>query len=174
MTGPHKLEGGSSRPPFPAPVRWIEAVFATAAAVLLFAMMTMTFLDVLGRYLFNHPLGFAFEMTEIAMGAMVFCAIPTVTLRGQHVTTGLFENAFRGGWGAARDLLIALAICVSCAFLAWRLSILAERFVTFGDRTSALHFPLGIVAWLGVICLVAAALAAFIVAVRAFAGVRPR
>ena len=174
MTGPQTSEGGKSRPPFPAPIRWIEAVFATAAAMLLFAMMTMTFLDVLGRYLFNHPLGFAFEMTEIAMGAMVFCAVPVVTLRGQHVTTGLFENAFRGGWRAARDLVIALTIGLSCTFLAWRLSMLAERFVTFGDRTSALHFPLGIVAWLGVVCLVAAALAAFVLAVRSLAGVRAR
>lgn len=163
------MEGGESRPPLPAPIRWAEAVFTTAAALLLFAMMTMTFLDVLGRYLFNHPLGFAFEMTQVAMAAMVLCAIPSVTLRGQHVTAGLFEDAFKGGWRRMRDIVVGLAICLCCVFLAWRLSLLADRFVTFGDRTSVLHFPIGIVTWLGVGCLAIAALAAFYIAVRAVA-----
>jgi len=172
MTDTPDPEGGIRRPPIPAPIRWIEAVFTTAAALLLFAMMTMTFLDVLGRYLFNHPLGFAFEMTQIAMGAMVLCAIPSVTLRSQHVTAGLFEDAFKGGWRRMRDFVVALAITLCCVFLAWRLSLLAGRFMTFGDRTSVLHFPVGLVAWLGVVCFAVAALAAFVVAVRALAGGR--
>lgn len=169
MTETPNMEGGASRPSLPAPVRWIEAAFATAAALLLFAMMAMTFVDVLGRYLFNHPLGFAFEMTQIAMGAMVLCAIPSVTLRGQHVTAGLFEDAFKGGWKVMRDIVVGLAICICCVFLAWRLSLLASRFMSFGDRTSVVHFPIGIVAWLGVVCFAVAALAAFFVAVRALA-----
>lgn len=169
MTETPDPEGGAGRPPLPAPVRWIEAAFAATAALLLFAMMAMTFVDVLGRYLFNRPLGFAFEMTQIAMGAMVFCAIPSVTLRGQHVTAGLFENAFKGGWKSMRDIVVALAICLCCLFMAWRLSLLAERFVSFGDRTSVVHFPIGIVAWLGVVCFAGSALAALFVAVRALA-----
>ena len=129
----------------------------------------IVFVDVLGRYIFNHPLGFAFEMTQIAMGAMVLCAIPSVTLRGQHVTAGLFEEAFKGGWKSMRDIVVALGICICCAFMASRLSLLAARFVSFGDRTSVVHFPIGIVAWLGVVCFVVSALAAFFVAVRALA-----
>ncbi|MFC7703697.1 TRAP transporter small permease [Plastorhodobacter daqingensis] len=134
-------------------------VFLSAAALLLFLMMVMTFVDVTGRYLLNQPLGFAFEMTQIMMAAMVFCALPSVTLRDEHVTAGLFDTLFRGRLRVARDALIAGVVAFGCGFLAWRLSFLAERFMTFGDRTSALRFPVGIVAWLGVACLGAAAVA---------------
>ncbi|MEW5420873.1 TRAP transporter small permease [Amorphus sp. 3PC139-8] len=156
---------GSGRPPGWS--RAVEWVFSAAAALLLFLMMTITFLDVLGRYFFNHPLGFAFEVTQLTMAGLVFTALPSVTLRGQHVTAGLFENAFSGRLKHARDLIVALIVAVGCGFLAWRLSMLAERFMMWGDETSVLKFPIGLVAWLGVGCLVAGALAALVLAAQA-------
>ena len=151
-------EDGTRRPP--RPLRRIETVFLIAAALLLLSMMLLTFLDVVGRYFFNAPLGFAFEMTQLAMAGLVFTALPAVTLRGSHITAGLFDNAFAGRMRTARDVLVALIVATGCGFLAWRMSSLAERFVMFGDVTSVLRFPIGLVAWLGVGCLIVATLAA--------------
>lgn len=165
-----EAEGGGSRPPSNRALRLADGFFAIVAGAVLFGMMVMTTIDVFGRYLLNSPLGFAFEMTQLAMAAVVFAALPSVTLRGQHVTVGLFENAFTGWSRTLRNVLIALVAAGSCFYLAWRLSTLASRFVRYGEITTVLHVPVGYVAWLGVAGLVAAGLAALMVAGAAIRG----
>lgn len=155
-----EAEGGESRPPTNRALRLADGFFAVVAGVVLFGMMVMTTIDVFGRYLLNSPLGFAFEMTQLAMAVVVFAALPSVTLRSQHVTVGLFENAFSGWALTIRNAVIGLIAAVSCLYLAWRLSTLAGRFVRYGEITTVLHVQVGYVAWLGVAALVAAALAA--------------
>lgn len=146
------------------PVRWLDTASVAVAGLVLFCMMAMTFVDVLGRYLFNAPLGFAFEMTQIGMAVLVFAALPSVTLRGAHVTVGLFESLFRGRIRLLRDLAWHLVIAACFAGAAWKLSALAARFLRYGDRSSVLHVPMGWIAWFGVGCLALAALAALCLA----------
>lgn len=165
-----EAEGGESRPPSNQMLRLADGFFAVVAGVVLFGMMVMTTIDVFGRYILNAPLGFAFEMTQLGMAVVVFAALPSVTLRSQHVTVGLFEHAFTGWAMRLRNLLIALAAAASCFYLAWRLSTLAARFVRYGEITTVLHVPVGYVAWLGVAGLVAAGLAALVVAGSAIRG----
>ena len=45
----------------------IESLFATVAALALFAMMALTFADVVGRKFFDNSLTGAVELTEIFM-----------------------------------------------------------------------------------------------------------
>jgi TRAP-type transport system small permease protein len=165
-----EAEGGESRPPSNRALRLADGFFAVVAGAVLFGMMVMTTIDVFGRYILNAPLGFAFEMTQLAMAVVVFAALPSVTLRGQHVTVGLFENAF-GGWALRiRNVLIALAAAAGCFYLAWRLSTLAARFLRYGEITTVLHVPVGYVAWIGVAGLVAAGIAALLIAASAIRG----
>ncbi|WAP69798.1 TRAP transporter small permease [Jiella pelagia] len=149
----------------PRPARFFDAAFVVTSGLVLLAMMLMTLFDVVGRYFFNAPLGFAFEMTQIGMAVMVFCALPSVTLRGTHVTVGLFEQLFVGRLALVRDLLWLAVIAASCGALAWKLSGLAQRFLRYGDRTSVLHLHTGWIAWLGVVCLALSALAAVYLAI---------
>ncbi|QDC10081.1 TRAP transporter small permease [Oceanicola sp. D3] len=160
----HEDENTPAPEPLPGPAHWLDVVAVAGAGLVLFAMMSMTFLDVLGRYLFNAPLGFAFEMTEVGMAVLVFAALPSVTLRGAHVTVGLFESLFKGRLRLIRDLAWHLVIAACFAGAAWKLSTLAARFLRYGDRTSVLHVPVGWIAWFGVICLALAALAALFLA----------
>lgn len=173
MSGDFELdeaEGGEGRPPANRALRAADGFFAVVAGMVLFAMMVMTTIDVFGRYLFNAPLGFAFEMTQLAMAVVVFAALPSVTLRRQHVTVGLFEKAF-SGWGLViRNALIAFVAVASCLYLAWRLSTLASRFVGYGEVTTVLHIPVGYIAWFGVAALVAAAVAALVLVRAAIRG----
>ena len=141
-------------------VRLFDKITVIIAGTALLAMMTMTLLDVMGRYFLNAPLGFAFEMTQIGMAVVVFCALPSVTLHGKHVTAGLFDSFFKGKWLLYRDLLWLAVIATTCLALAWKLSALAERFVRYGDRTSVLELPVGWIAWLAVVMLCLSALAA--------------
>lgn len=162
-----EAEGGEGRPPAHPALRIADGFFAVVAGVVLFLMMTMTTIDVIGRYLLRAPLGYAFEMTQIGMAIVVFAALPSVTLRSQHVTVGLFENFFSGFGQAVRDVLLSLIAAASCIYLAWRLSTLASRFIGYGDMTPVLRFPIGYIAWLGVAALTMAAIAALVLAVMA-------
>ena len=40
-----------------------------AAAFLMTGLVLVTCIDVVGRYLFNNPLGGAFELTQVLLGA---------------------------------------------------------------------------------------------------------
>jgi TRAP-type transport system small permease protein len=146
------LEGGGDERSLTNPfLRWADGIFAFAAGMILFLMMAMTTVDVIGRYLFLAPLGFAYEMTEIGMACLVFCALPSVTLRAQHVTVDLFDRHFHNRLKEIRDTLVSLLIIGSCLYLAWRMGLFAERLFDYGDRTSVVQFPTGIAASLGTV-----------------------
>lgn len=144
------LEDDHGRPPENAVLKVADMLCMTAAGIVLLGMMAMTFADVAGRYFLRSPLGFAYEMTQLAMATLVFLALPSVALRGLHITVGLFENAFTGRARVVRDGLIAGGMALCCVYIAMRLARLAARFDSFGEVTSVLRFPIGYVAWLGV------------------------
>lgn len=149
------------------PAGLIDKIFSGAAGLTVLAMMFMTLRDVVGRYFFSAPLGYAFEMTQVGMATVFFLALPCVTLRSQHVTAGLFENLFRGRAAHLRDAVLLGVAAVSLAFVAMRLLRLADRFHNYGERTSVLHLPVAWPAWLGVVCLGVSAFCAAAMAMRA-------
>ena len=155
------IEGaGQGTEPRDALLRLVDGVCIVAAGIVLLCMMLMTFTDVMGRYLFNAPLGYAFEVTQLAMATVVFLGIPSVTLRGLHITVDLVDNVFRGGFKLVRDVVVMASIAICLGYLAWRLSTLSARFISYGETTSTLRFPIGYVAWLGTAALTLAALLA--------------
>jgi TRAP-type C4-dicarboxylate transport system permease small subunit len=98
---------------------WLE----NAGAVLLFAMMAVTTLDVAGRYLVNRPLPGSTEIVQVLLALSVACVLPAVSLRGEHISIGLFDGAsptpaerVRRSFAAS---LGAVAIA-ACAVLLWR------------------------------------------------------
>jgi TRAP-type C4-dicarboxylate transport system permease small subunit len=164
---PASAAGGSG--PFGGPfggiVGWVDAALCALAGLVLFTMMVITAIDVIGRYFFNAPLGGAFEVTQILMAALVFTALPPVTLRRQHITIGLIEGLFRGRMAHTRDLIVAAIVTVSAAYLAWRLWLLAERFAGRGDETASLAIPLAPVAFGAAVAVALVAAAGLVLAV---------
>jgi TRAP-type C4-dicarboxylate transport system permease small subunit len=142
--------------------RAADVVLGGVAAALLFVMMSVTFVDVTGRYVFNSPLPGGYELTQLLMLSLVFAGLPTVTRRGDHITVGLFDNAFRGWVRALRDTTIWLVVAIAAAYLAWRLYLLGGRFSLFGDTTATLRIPLAPIAYAGAGAMLLAALSAFI------------
>jgi hypothetical protein len=59
--------------------RWLRRGLGGLASALLFFMMALTFVDVVGRYLFNTPVYGGFEMTEVALATLIFAGLPLVT-----------------------------------------------------------------------------------------------
>ena len=118
--------------------RRVEAALGVIAAALLFAMMLLTFVDVVGRYLFNQSVVGAFEITEIMMALLIFAGLPLVVRREEHVTVDLVDRFLappvRRGYRVAIELASG-ALLLGLAHLMWRK---AGRAAEYGDTTTVL------------------------------------
>jgi TRAP-type C4-dicarboxylate transport system permease small subunit len=138
--------------------RLVGDLLRLIAAVLLFAMMAVTFVDVVGRYLFSRPLTGAFELTEVLLGLIVFAGLPIVTWRREHVTVDLVAMRLPA---PSRSLLARVAAVVTAlvlAVLAWRLGVTASDLLAYGDASVFLGIPMGpVAAVMSALCAAAAA-----------------
>ena len=118
--------------------RLAEAALGVIAAALLFAMMLLTFVDVVGRYLFDQSVVGAFEITEIMMALLIFAGLPLVVRREEHVTVDLVDRFLappvRRGYRVAIELASG-ALLLGLAHLMWRK---AGRAAEYGDTTTVL------------------------------------
>lgn len=77
-------------------VRLLDQTLGYLLAVLIFVMMTLTFVDVVGRQIFNSPVPAGFEITELMVGYTIYLGLPLICARREHITIGLFEHLFKG------------------------------------------------------------------------------
>ena len=123
--------------------RRADAVLGAAASLILFCMMTLTFVDVVARYVFSRPLRGAFEVTELMLLVLIFAGLPLVTHAGEHVTMDLIDRLL----GARARRLMARLVELGCSalmfLLAWLMWLKAGRIAGYGDTTDVLRIPVG-------------------------------
>lgn len=117
------------------------------AASALFALMTMTFMDVVLRSLLNNPIEAATEMTRFFMAIIVFASLPSVTWKGTHIVVDLMDPLFSRPMARLRDIAIDLASGIILFWPALRVWQLAERARGYGDVTEYLAFPQFYIGW---------------------------
>lgn len=137
-----------------------------AASLLLLAMMIVTFVDVVGRYVFNAPLAGAYELTEVLLALVVFIGLPIVTFRREHVTVDLVTSRLPFLVRRGLAVLAGVVMLLVLAVLAWRLGLLAIDFTEYGDTTVNLKIPLGPVAAVMAVLAALSALAALLALLR--------
>ncbi len=121
--------------------RWLAFVPSAVAAGALFALMVMTFFDVVLRSVFNDPVESATEMTRLFMAIMVFSALPVISWRGEHIVVDLLDPVFGKRLARARDAAINLVCGIVLYWPAMRVWQLAGRAREYGDVTEYLHIP---------------------------------
>jgi len=121
---------------------WLNRSLGVLAAIVLFAMMALTFVDVLGRDLLSAPVPGGFEITEMMMATLIFAGLPLVTARQEHVTIDLFDAFIPVMMRRPRDGVINLLCAVMMAAVTWRLWIKADENVSYGDVTAILNIPM--------------------------------
>jgi TRAP-type transport system small permease protein len=106
-------------------------------------MMTLTFVDVVARYVFNRPLRGAFEVTELLLVVLIFGGLPLVSHADEHVTMDFIDKLL-GARG--RDLWqrAVQGLCAALMFLlTWLVWIKASRISAYGDATDVLRIVYG-------------------------------
>ncbi len=119
--------------------------------------MLVTCIDVFGRYLFNSPLTGSTELTEIAVGIVIFSVFPVVSWRNEHIVVDILDHLFSAKINMLRTIIINLALGVALAFLGQRIYVLGARANAYGEITEFLAIPAGLpILFFAVMCWLAA------------------
>mgnify|MGYP003956918939 FL=1 len=130
--------------------RWelgLDKALGLLAASVLMLLMIITFIDVLGRYLFSAPLPGAFELTEIMMAMLIFAGLPLVSRANQHVSVNLIVGILSPKILHLQRLITQAIMAVVLAVMAWRMWIKAAEMLEQGDETAYLLLPIAPVAF---------------------------
>jgi len=125
----------------PGPLDKLRLALGSLAGLALFAMMTLTFIDVVGRKLFNHSVIGSVEMTEMMMLALIYAGMPLASLAGEHVIFDLLDAVLPQRvkyWQAIVSNLICTGLL---GVAAWFVFNRALRTQAMGDTTAQLLVP---------------------------------
>lgn len=137
--------------------RLVSRAALSVAGIALVLMSLLTMADVTGR-LFGNPVAAATELTEILMLVTIFCALPVITRRYEHISIEILDAVMPRMARRIASVGTGLLGAACLAGAAWRVWILAERAWTGGDSTPYLKVPLApLVAFTAFMCLVLAA-----------------
>lgn len=126
------------------PMKWLAFVLELCSAVVLFALMVLTCIDVVGRYFFSQPLVGATELTEIGLSLVIFTAMPVITWRGGQIVVDLIDGFAPPIVLRVLGWLSTLIIATSFYFVAVRIFELGARNLKRGITTDFLHLPSGL------------------------------
>jgi TRAP-type transport system small permease protein len=143
--------------------RWrvLEIAMNTIMAVLLFAMMTITAVDVFGRYVLNSPVPGGFELVQYLMAVVIFASLPLTTAAERHLSVSLVGGRLRGRWRNIHRAIVLSVSFIALAVISWRMALQAETLVRSKQVSGYLQLPLGPIAWMMAALATLAAVIAF-------------
>lgn len=124
---------------------------------MLMAMMALTVVDVIGRYIFSAPLTGAGELTELLLAATIFLGLPAVSLNNEHVTVDLVTDRLAQRLQPWRKAAIGLVSALVLVVVAWRIWVYADQIAAYGGSTSSLRIPIAPLGYFCAICTVVGA-----------------
>jgi TRAP-type transport system small permease protein len=120
-----------------------DALLGIVASAILLAMMLLTVVDVIARYVFSRPVRGAFEVTELMLVVLIFAGLPLVSFSEEHAVMDFIDRLL----GARGQHLLRRAVeATSAAFmflLAWLTWIRADRIWAYRDATDVLRIVYG-------------------------------
>ena len=144
----------------------ILAVLEILSATLLFVMMALTFVDVIGRYVFTAPVFGAAEMIQFLLAMTIFGGLSLINASDSHITVELLEPWVKRRMGRLQPIIVQSFSVMVMAIIAWQLTVFAIESHELGSFTVVLEWPLvvvaGTVAGLSVVSLIAQVLGLFL------------
>ena len=125
-------------------LRWrrrADIVLGAAAAAILLAMMALTVVDVVARYVFSRPVRGAFEVTELMLLVLIFAGLPLVSHGDEHVTMDFIDRMLPPRAVPVLIRVVNALVAAVFFFLTWQMIIKANRIAGYGDTTDVLRIP---------------------------------
>jgi len=110
------------------------------AGAALFAIMALTFFDVLGRKFADRSIAGSLEMTELLMVIVIFAALPLVSLRGEHVVFDSMDSHLPAAALRVQKAVINLVMAIMLLALGWLMWRTGGEFMQSGETTAQLKF----------------------------------
>src|SRR6184192_2614813 len=117
---------------------WLARIAAVALAII----AVVTFGDVIGRYFFHAPFAFTVELTQIAMGIVVYFGVGVVTHEDAHISADVVTLRLPPRLRSLFALVTNLLALAFLAIMVWQLWLQAEFLYGKGDTTMVWQVPL--------------------------------
>ena len=116
---------------------WRPALFG----LILILLIGLTFVDVIGRYVFGAPILGAKDILEMGMVCVISLAFPFTWRMGGHIVVDLIPDYPVLGLTIARDVIVRLLALAIFALLAWQAWLRAEDAALFNEATNMISLP---------------------------------
>lgn len=117
----------------------LELLCGLLSGIALFAIMALTFFDVLGRKLVSNSIPGSLELTELLMVVVIFGALPLVSRRGEHVEFDSLDPYLPLWVRRAQWVLVQLLCSAALLALAWLMWRTGGQFAENGETTAQLQ-----------------------------------
>jgi TRAP-type C4-dicarboxylate transport system permease small subunit len=116
----------------------LDLLCGLLSGIALFAIMTLTFFDVLGRKLLSHSITGSLEITELLMVVVIFAALPLVSRRGEHVEFDSLDPWLPDWLRRLQAVLVHLLCAAMLLGVAWLMWRTGGQFLETGETTAQL------------------------------------
>jgi TRAP-type C4-dicarboxylate transport system permease small subunit len=117
----------------------LDLLCGLLSGIALFAIMALTFFDVLGRKFASHSIPGSLELTELLMVVVIFGALPLVSQHGEHVEFDSLDPWLPAWVRRAQALLVHLLCAAMLLGLAWLMWVTGGQFLATGETTAQLE-----------------------------------
>jgi TRAP-type C4-dicarboxylate transport system permease small subunit len=96
--------------------------FGVISEIATFLMMLLVAANIVGRYLFNHPVTGTLEITESLLVIIIFLSVAMTQYDGAHIRVTILTRRFSRRWARAATvfaMLCGAAFFAWCSYAAW-------------------------------------------------------
>lgn len=120
----------------------IVQVLEAVSGIVLAAMMLLTFIDVIGRYILSAPIFGASEMISTLLALLIFLGLGIANARDKHIVVELFNEQARSLAPRLYDVLVQGFSILAMCLIVFVLSIQAMEAARVDSKTVVLEWPL--------------------------------
>lgn len=123
----------------------LEKLIATLevlSSVVITIMMVLTFVDVIGRYVFSKPVFGASEIISALLAVAIFAGLGIANARDDHIVVELFDHRIRRLFPRLYDIVIQLFSIGVMMLIAYVLLEMAIEAHHQNTRTYVIEMPL--------------------------------
>lgn len=114
---------------------------AVFSGLILASIISLTFTDVILRYIFSTPIFGARDLLEMGMVLVLSLAFPFTWRAGGHIVVDLLPDYRIATLTVLRDLIVRLFGIGLFGLLAWQCWIRADDAVLFNEATNMIEIP---------------------------------